>query len=145
MAAPLPPLDPLQKYDELPVTSELAVGKKFLRLLELHTHTLHNFAHNASESYGHIFGWTKAEAPLIFFDAQRKHPVYSQTAHYCPMLFLSGQAVSAPGSLVIEMGTLSGASSRCLAAGLAVAAQSATAAAHPEAAGSDLRAQCDAQ
>ena len=31
------------------------------------------------------------------------------------------------------------------AAAAAVAAQSATAAAHPEAAGSDLRAQCDAQ
>ena len=34
------------------------------------------------------------------------------------MLFISGRAIGAKGHLVVEMGTLSGASSRCLAAGL---------------------------
>ena len=45
--------------------------------------------------------------------------LYSETLQFCAPLFLSGLAVATPGSLVVEMGTLLGHSSRCMAQGLA--------------------------
>ena len=48
--------------------------------------------------------------------------IYSESATYCSILYLSGQACGdGARALVVEQGTLIGHSSRCLAAGLAVA------------------------
>jgi hypothetical protein len=49
--------------------------------------------------------------------------VYSETQQYCAPFFLSGLAVSGPGTMLVEMGTLLGHSSRCMAQGLAAREQ----------------------
>ena len=111
-------------YRAHPLHQSVSTGEAFLQLLRLHSHSMHTFAHNPLHvNYGRMEEWTGAE--LIYLDNARRWPIYSQTAHYCPMLFLSGMSVRGNGSLVVEMGTLSGGSSRCLAAGLAVAARTA--------------------
>jgi hypothetical protein len=63
----------------------------------------------------HVPGWTSAANPYMLADGSA---IYSETQAYCAVLFLSGQAAATPGALVVEMGTLVGHSSRCLAAGL---------------------------
>ena len=49
--------------------------------------------------------------------------MYSETQQYCAPFFLSGLAVSGPGTMLVEMGTLLGHSSRCMAQGLAAREQ----------------------
>lgn len=84
-------------------------------------------AFNVSFGNPDIKGWSEmkdergvARLPLLHLDHARRWPVYSESTSHCAVLFLSGCAVGAEGGLVIEMGTLSGASSRCLAAGLTI-------------------------
>ena len=84
---------------------------------------------NTSFQNPEIKGWTNTpdergelRSTLMYLDRARAWPVYSETVGYCAVLFQSGRAVGAHGALVVEQGTLFGASSRCLAAGMTAGA-----------------------
>jgi hypothetical protein len=104
------------KYETHPLGVALPAGKRFLQLLEQHSASLDTFAYDESGAYGRIPA--RAGPELLFLDAARTQRIFSQTRFYCMYLFLSGLAASSTGSLIVEMGTLSGGSSRCIAAGL---------------------------
>ena len=114
----------LAEFRAAPRTTVLPAGERFRSYISAYGNEAFTTSFNGSHS--EIKGWDdktgeggSAHAPLMHLDQKRKYQVYSETAAYCAVLFLSGRAVSTRGSLVVEMGTLSGASSRCLAAGLA--------------------------
>ena len=114
--------DTLAAFRETPQTTVLPAGERFRSYITAYGSEAFTRSFNRSL----IKGWDdkageggSEHPPLMHLDQKRKYQVYSETASYCAVLFMSGRAVSTRGSLVVEMGTLSGASSRCLAAGLA--------------------------
>ena len=94
-----------------PVGSAGAVGAgdHFLRLLK---EVMPGYSSNSSA----ITGWPAG--PHGPYTIEGGWPIYSETSAYCVVMWLSGKAVAGPGTLVVEMGTLLGHSSRCLASGL---------------------------
>ena len=94
-----------------PVGSAGAVGAgdRFLRLLK---EVMPGYSSNSSA----IAGWPVG--PHGPYTIEGGWPIYSETSAYCVVMWLSGKAVAGPGTLVVEMGTLLGHSSRCLASGL---------------------------
>ena len=94
-----------------PVGSAGAVGAgdHFLRLLK---EVMPGYSSNSSA----IAGWPAG--PHGPYTIEGGWPIYSETSAYCVVMWLSGKAVAGPGTLVVEMGTLLGHSSRCLASGL---------------------------
>ena len=113
-----------------PAAAPLSTGDAFIRLVNDNMR-----GHAAAWSKGHVPGWPTVR-PLEGCSMLRRlvgrcpetphpfrlvdgSPIYSETQQYCAIFLLSGLAVSGPGTMVVEMGTLLGHSSRCLAQGLA--------------------------
>ena len=93
-------------------TGPVGAGDRFLRLLK---EVMPGYSYNAANSSA-IAGWPVG--PHGPYTLEGGWPIYSETSAYCVVMWLSGQAVAGPGTLVVEMGTLLGHSSRCLACGL---------------------------
>ena len=91
----------------------LGDGDRFIGLLHQHQR-----GHTADYKRKRIASWqSTVHLPWALADGS---PIFSQTDAYCSVLHLSGMAAApAAPTLVVEMGTLLGHSSRCLAAGLA--------------------------
>ena len=90
----------------------LTTGDRFVRLLK---EVMRGYDAPTSNSSA-ITGWPAG--PHGPYTLQGGWPIYSETRAYCAIMWLSGKAVVGPGTLVVEMGTLLGHSSRCLASGL---------------------------
>ena len=88
-------------------------GDRFIGLLRQHQR-----GHTSDYKRKRVASWqSTVHLPWALADGS---PIYSQTDAYCSVLHLSGMAAApAAPTLVVEMGTLLGHSSRCLAAGLA--------------------------
>ena len=105
----------------LPARAEFPTAQRFDGLLKMHGRF--DYTYGNRTKHNTVVGWPDDAPPPWHLDKELKYPIYTETADFCPILFLSGRSVSGSGSLVMELGTLAGASSRCLAAGLAVGAQ----------------------
>ena len=95
-------------------------GDRFIGLLRQHQR-----GHTADYKRKRVASWqSTAHLPWALADGS---PIFSQSDAYCSVLHLSGMAAaSAAPTLVVEMGTLLGHSSRCLAAGLTSRSQRAS-------------------
>jgi hypothetical protein len=93
----------------------LGDGDRFISLLHQHQR-----GHVADYRRKRVTTWQSAvHPPWYLADGS---PIPSQTDAYCSVFHLSGMAAAAD-ALVVEMGTLIGHSSRCLAAGLSARSQ----------------------
>ena len=100
---------PVGAFNPVGNAGAVGAGDRFLRLLK---EVMPGYSANSSA----IAGWP--EGPHGPYTLEGGWPIYSETSAYCVVMWLSGKAVADPGTLVVEMGTLLGHSSRCLASGL---------------------------
>ena len=100
---------PMGVFNPVGNAGAVGAGDRFLRLLK---EVMPGYSFNSST----IAGWT--HGPHGPYTLEGGWPIYSETSAYCVVMWLSGKAVADPGTLVVEMGTLLGHSSRCLASGL---------------------------
>ena len=96
------------------VNGQLRTGDAFAAKLRAYGASLHT--DGAAKL---VQGWSGLPGPQPFTLADGS-PVYSESTQMCPALWLSGSTAGHGGrqTLIVEQGTLTGASSRCLAAGL---------------------------